>query len=213
MIYCTVCVGKQWVNKESEYIEEFAKNNELFVLTNCPEKFTNSRTKLYSRKEFSYFEKVNFILDLIKEYKTRITYIDANKISQYRVENKFKEGILYTKSILPWEHLDKYFIAPDTLSYISMVMEMISVKSISFKYPQENILSIPYFDRIDEAILDVKTIQPYLERYYNNVPKTKYLERYSKTGVGYAEGWSIGALAYKYKLPLEEINSKIYTVI
>ena len=54
MIYCTMCIGSKWVDVFKDSINRFAKNNELYVLTDIPEEFDNCNTVLYEKETFRY---------------------------------------------------------------------------------------------------------------------------------------------------------------
>ena len=64
-----------------DQIDKFIKTNQLHILTDTPNSFNYGTTHLYDRDVFSYYEKINFILSLSKQYNERITYIDTDCIS------------------------------------------------------------------------------------------------------------------------------------
>ena len=53
MIYSTLCVGKNWVNKHKDSVEKISKDNKIFVTTDEPNSFFNANTIQYTREEFS----------------------------------------------------------------------------------------------------------------------------------------------------------------
>ena len=214
MVYATMCVGKEWNREFKKSIKNFAENNILYILTDSPESYQNNLTVKYERKVFSYFEKIRFIFDIIKINSKRVTYIDANKIKKYNANILFNDEKIYTGRLFSLEHLYKYYFTSTTLSDIGLIFEKIGVKDLKHylssladkKYPREHILSVPYLINIEEIINDLKIIQPYLESYYNSVPRTPSLKRYSEVGVGYAEGWALVAIAIKYGLEIKSLN-------
>lgn len=213
MVYTTMCVSEEWNSKYRSNIEHFAKDSKLFVLTDYPETYKNSYTVNYKRKDFSYFEKVKFIFNTVKSLSTRVTYIDANKLTQYNTNIHFEDHAFYTGQVLSIQHLYKYFMTPSTLTDIGLIFDKIGIKNLNIKYPREHILSIPYSNSVEEILNDLEIIQPYLESYYNKVPKTQYLKRYSETGVGYAEGWAIVAISIKYGFEIKSLDWKKKSLI
>ena len=69
MIYATMCIGKEWIEKYKETINNFSNKNKLHILTDEPIHFKNCITDEYTRDVFSYYEKINFIFKLSKKYK------------------------------------------------------------------------------------------------------------------------------------------------
>jgi len=47
MIYATMCIGSSWVTKFKKSINEFGKNNTLYILTDSPDEFSNCETIIY----------------------------------------------------------------------------------------------------------------------------------------------------------------------
>ena len=61
-----MCIGSDWVSKHKTAINRFARQNKLFVLTDDETSFENCETISYTRNIFSYYEKINLILELLK---------------------------------------------------------------------------------------------------------------------------------------------------
>ena len=96
MIYATMCIGKEWIEKYKETINNFSNKNKLHILTDEPIHFKNCITDEYTRDVFSYYEKINFIFKLSKKYKERIYYIDADWLGSYDTNIKVDDDSLYT---------------------------------------------------------------------------------------------------------------------
>lgn len=210
MVYATMCIGEKWVDRHQRCINEFGKVNKIFVLTDIPTKFPNCETILYTRKIFSYYEKINLILQLSKEYKERIYYIDADWVAQYDTNLKVDSESIYSYINFdlrddPPNPLTVYFTETEKQVQKS-ILKKIGVDKLLVDYLGEAILLFPYKENIDEIIADSKILQTYLEDIYNNTSITNLrLNRYKK-GVGYAEGWGITALAVKYNIPIKEVK-------
>lgn len=213
MIYVTVCIGAKWNSEYKSSIQEFSRKNELYILTDFPELYDQKYTFKYERKVFSYFEKIKFIFKIIEGKRSRVTYIDANKLDQYNTGIIYNDQLIYTGQILSVQHVYKYFLTPSTLTDIGLIFDKIGIKNLNIKYPREHILSVPYIDSIEGIIKDLNTLQPYLEKYYNEIPRTQYLKRYSETGVGYAEGWSLVAISIKYGIGIKLLDWKKKSII
>ena len=50
----------------------------------------------YKRNVFSYYEKINFVLELSKKYKERITFIDTDGLDDYNTDFIFDDRTFYT---------------------------------------------------------------------------------------------------------------------
>jgi len=105
MIYSTLCVGKNWVNKHKDSVEKISKNNKIFVTTDDPGSFINANTIEYTREEFSYYEKIINLLKLCVEHKQRVTHFDVDLINTPKfdmvLENRctFSDNTIYSNRI------------------------------------------------------------------------------------------------------------------
>ena len=70
-----MCIGKEWVDKHKNIINNFSKYNKLHILTDSENEFKDCVKEKYTRDVFSYYEKINFIFKLSKKYKERIYYL------------------------------------------------------------------------------------------------------------------------------------------
>ncbi len=207
MIYATMCVGKKWVKKHKDQINKFSKTNTLHILTDDNTSFENCICHHYTREVFSYYEKINLILNLSKEYKERIYYIDADWIRDYDTTLRIDdEDTIYSYSVIDLKDKSSYIsrVVFEDTEVKDTIMKKIGIDTTINCYMGEAILLVPYNENIDDIISDSKILQKYLEETYHQNSKThKRLNRY-KDGIGYAEGWGITALAIKYNIPIKE---------
>jgi len=216
MIYCTMCIGEEWVDIYSPVINKFSRDREVFVLTDQPDKF-ECNTILYERDIFSYYEKILLVLNLIKSHKSRVTYIDVNSLRTFNPNIKTDDVTLFCAQLLSWEHMEKYFLTKSTKEDVSTILDKIKVKELKDFYIREHIFSFPFSNDIDDIINDATLMQPFFEEYFNVVPYTPHMERYSREGVGYAEGFAIQALAIRYNIDIKKMkwvaDEKSFSVI
>lgn len=215
MIYATMCIGEEWIDKYTDSINEFSKSNTLHILTDNINKFNNSIVHQYQRDVFSYYEKINFTLNLVKQYNQRITYIDCDWLSTYNTLLEYDNNSLYTYRIF---NLDEYndvteWFTDTEIDFRKSLLTNISSKGFIKEYVPEALISFPTVENIDDIIFDIKTLQPIIENTYNKKSlTTPRLNRY-KHGIGYAEGWSVSAVVLKYNIPLKTVDRRKKTII
>lgn len=214
MIYATMCVGRDWCEVHSSNINYFAKNNKLHILTDFPDYFNNCEIHPYKRDIFSYYEKLNHIINLLEELKTRITYIDADWISFLNTNLEYDMSSLYSYDIfkLNSELLQNYF-SEKNIEDLSKIFSMIGVNNVGNEYIPEALISFPYVNNIIEIKKDLKILQTPLENMYSYSPEQLRLKRYSKNGVGYGEGWALTAICVKYGIPFTSIDWRKKSII
>lgn len=206
MIFCTMCIGEKWVDMYSPAVNKFSRDREVFVLTDHPDKF-ECNTILYERDVFSYYEKINLVLNLIKTHQSRVTYVDANNIRNFNPNILVDDTSLYAGQLLDWEDMD-IFLTDSTEKDVLKILSLIGVEKLSDKYVREHIISIPTSIFIDYIIEDLEQLQPLFEDYFNSVPKTPAAKRYTRNGIGYAEGFALQAIAIKYSMEIKEMEYK-----
>ena len=208
MIYSTMCIGNEWVTKFKDSINKFGKDNTLYILTDLPEEFPNCETILYTRNEFSYYEKINLILDLLDTHKERITYIDADWLKHYNTNISFSDDCLYTYQIFYLNTKPIMFFFPELeLKKINKIVNLIGLEKFGNTYIPEAVLSFPYFNEFEEIKNDFNIMQNPIEDIYNKeVPVRTALRKYSKHGIGYGEGLAITAVADKYNLCVKDFG-------
>tara|TARA_B100000900_G_scaffold360226_1_gene332183 strand:+ start:7941 stop:8576 length:636 start_codon:yes stop_codon:yes gene_type:complete len=201
--FATMCIGKDWSFEWKDNIRQFHDKHKLHLLTDCSVWF-EFKTYDYESKEFSYYDKLIFLLDLMESNKKRITYLDVDKLEQYN-NIDYDTTSAYVYNVI------------DTPMYLSDVFEStrkeihnhLNIKNESNVYTQEALISLPYtseFKNIKKDIIELKDI---VERNFGNKkwdnPK---LNRYSKQGIGYGEGSALTAVLLKYNIPIVNVYSK-----
>ena len=215
MIYATMCIGKEWIEKYKETINNFSNKNKLHILTDEPIHFKNCITDEYTRDIFSYYEKINFIFKLSKKYKERIYYIDVDWLSSYNTDIEVNDNNLYTYTnfLLDDENIWTKFFTSKEIKIKENILSKIGIDRELKDYIGEALILFPYNENIDMIINDSKILQEYLENEYNKSSITSSrLDRYKK-GIGYAEGWGLTALVTKYNIPIKQIDWRKKTIL
>lgn len=227
MIFCTLCYGDYFAKKYSPDINKISENHSIYVYTNKPEYFKSSCNIIeYKRKDFSYFEKMVLIFNVMDKCKERVTYFDSDSIDTEQVQSmlngtnrKFEDETIYTYKI----HNNTGFTVKVISRNPSLVVLMKVYKELGFEhiicdYTHERILSVPYipnkFQRLKEGVLSVQSI------WEENWPKGKKWEGYpedetgthennkwSQFGCGYGEGGALSLYAKKLGIKLGRIVS------
>jgi hypothetical protein len=211
MMYCTLVYGKKLHDLYFEELDNFSKTNNLVILTDQPDYFLNSKTILYKRNEFSYYEKLPFILSLVKEHKERVVYFDVDSIDLVKDKNfGFDNKSAYSYKIFKnTDYTDTQLRTDDGLNILCDIYSELGYEMCD--YLHERIISIPYSQKIDKMFKEIVKLQPVFEENYSKGKQWKSYDfkRYSKIGCGYGEG---GALSIILKnnniniLPLIEKN-------
>ena len=199
-----MCIGEKWVDIHSPAINKFSRDKEVFVLTDQPDKF-ECNTILYEREVFSYYEKISLVLNLIKTHQSRVTYVDANNIRNFNPNILVDDTSLYAGQLLDWKDMDM-FKTDTTEVDVLKILSTIGIEKLYDKYIREHIISIPSSIFIDYILEDIKELQPLFEDYFGSVPKTPAVERYTKSGVGYGEGFALQAIAMKYSMEIKQMK-------
>ena len=215
MIYATMCIGKEWVDKHKNIINNFSKHNKLHILTDSENEFKDCVKEKYTRDVFSYYEKINFIFKLSKKYKERIYYIDVDWLGSYDTNIKVDDNSLYTYTnfLLNEKNVVTDFFTEKEWKIKETILSKIGVNGELKDYIAEALIFFPYNKNINEIISDSKILQEYLEKEYNEFSVTsKRLDRYKK-GIGYGEGFGLTALVTKYKIPIKQIDWRKKTIL
>jgi len=196
MVYCTFIYGKELHDLYSTKLDEFSKKCNLQILTDRPEYFSNANTVLYERNEFSYYEKLPFLLSLIKEYKERVLFFDVDSLDLIEDKNfGFDKTSAYSYYIFKNSNYtekqlrEEYGLDILCDIYLELGYEMCD-------YLHERVISIPYSEKIDKIYKELIKLKPIFEKKY---PKGKdwddvNFQKYSKTGCGYGEGGALSVI-------------------
>jgi len=215
MIYSTMCIGTEWCTKYAQNINAFSKNNKVYVLTDKPSYFQNCNYIEYKRDVFSYYEKINLITNLLETYKERITYVDADLLdTRINTEFVYDSDSLYTYDVYDSNdgRITKYFGEYEK-SKILEVFSNINLSNLPNFYIDEKIISLPYLDKLSDITEDINTLQPLLENLLGSVPMNENLDKYSKIGIWYGEGWVLNAICSKYNIHAKSLDWIKKTII
>ena len=232
MIFSTLCIGEEWCKNYSDQLNELASKHKVYVLTDFPSYFNDCNTILYTRNEFSYYERLVNLFKVCLENKQRVTHIDANKINhekfQMILSNDFRGFDNYTIYCARIFHNEAYPLSiahrNPTLAVFTEAME--SIEGVNFKkcnYIDEKIISIPYNETTNKLFKLVESVQTMWEKLY---PKNKFWEgipnddtgthesnKWSKQGCGYGEGGALSIFAKQLNINKEVIKSGYKIII
>jgi len=199
--FATMCIGKNWVFDHKDHIIEFHNKHKLHLLTDCGDSFDFKSYK--HDKEFSYYDKLIFLLDIMTLKKKRITYLDVDKLRHYDFKINFDDSSCYTYNIVPTPKLSNVFEKTR-----QQIHTHLKIKNTSEIYVQEGLISLPYtsdFKNIKKDIIELKSIveSNFGNRKWNN----QKLNRYSKHGIGYGEGSALTAVLLKYNINVVNVYS------
>lgn len=202
MVYCTLIYGKDWHEKYARTIREEAELNDIYILTSHPEYFNECRyVEKYPREEFSYYEKLNWVLSLVKKLKQRVTYIDADWVYNLAIEVEAEEDMVYTNQFSIAGRYLKNLTETGRQHLRDLFLEAKYTWEDN-NYLSEKIISIPYMpDRLDKIIQDIVYLQPFFENTHNADSKLpRPYKRYVGVGVGFAEGAALTAVLDEHKI-------------
>lgn len=197
--FATMCIGKEWCFEWKDEINEFSNNHTLHLLTDCENWFDFETYK--HDKEFSYYDKLIFLLDIMSLKKKRITYLDVDKLHYYG-NIDYDDLSCYTYNITTTPiHLSNVFQTTRT-----QIHKYLKLKNTSEIYVQEGLISLPYTSQFKNIKKDILELQSIVE---NNFGKRKWnnskLNRYSKNGIGYGEGSALTAVLLKYNINIVNV--------
>lgn len=199
--FATMCIGKDWVFDWKDEITEFHNKHNLHLLTDCSEWFDFESYKY--NKEFSYYDKLIFLLDIMTLKKKRITYLDVDKLQQYNsIDYDEKSCYVYNTTTTPIK------LSNEFASTREEIHKHLNIKNTSEIYVQEALISLPYTHDFENIKKDILELQPIVERNFGNRKwNNSKLNRYSKYGIGYGEGSALTAVLLKYNIDIVNVYS------
>ena len=199
--FATMCIGKEWVFDWKDNITDFLNKHKLHLLTDCEDVFDFKSYKY--NKEFSYYDKLIFLLDVMSLKKKRITYLDADKLHQYR-NIDYDETSCFVYNTTKWPES----LTPTFKKVKSEIHEYLNTEDNDDIYAQEALISLPYTDDFENIKKDILELQPIVERNFGNRKwNNSKLNRYSKYGIGYGEGSALTAVLLKYNIDIVNVYS------
>ena len=200
--FATMCIGKELAFDWNKDITSFSNFKKINILTDCSEWFI-SDTYEYKKKEFSYYDKLIFLMDLMESKRKRITYIDVDKLQYYgNIDYDDESCYVYNITSTPI-HLSNVFE-----STRKEIHNHLNIKNESDIYVQEALISLPYTSEFENIKKDIIELQPIVERNFSNRAwKNQKLNRYSRHGICYGEGSALTAVLLKYNIPIVNVYS------
>ena len=197
-----MCIGKELVFDWKKDVTAFNNFKKLNILTDCSGWFI-SDTYEYKKKEFSYYDKLIFLLDLMESKRKRITYIDVDKLQYYgNIDYDDESCYVYNITSTPI-HLSNVFE-----STRKEIHNHLNIKNESDIYAQEALISLPYTSEFENIKKDIIELQPIVERNFGNRKwNSPKLNNYSRYGIGYGEGSALTAVLLKYNIPIVNVYS------
>jgi len=225
MIFCTVCVGDYWSKKYSSDINKISENNTIYVYTNKPEYFKSSCNIIqYKRKDFSYFEKLVLLFNLIDKHKERVTYFDCDSTYLNQVQlmlngthKEFNNETIYSHEIYEYENYPlKTLLRNPSFALLIKVYKELGFENVICRYIHERIISIPYisskFNELKENVLKVQSIWEEnwsIGKKWIGYPidetGTHECNRWSRYGCGYGEGGALSIYCKQLDINSEKI--------
>lgn len=210
MVYCTFIYGKELHDLYSTKLDEFSTKYNLQVLTDKPDYFLNANTTLYERNEFSYYEKLPFLLSLVKKYKERVLFFDADSIDlidgkEFGFDNRsaYSYQIFKNTNYTESELRTNYGLGVLCDIYSELGYEMCD-------YLHERIISIPNTKKIDKIYTEILNLQSLFEKKYPKGIKwvNHDFKKYSKVGCGYGEGGALSVVLKNNNINVKSLVEK-----
>jgi len=199
--FATMCIGKDWVFDWKDEIIEFHNKHKLHLLSDTGDWFHFESYKY--NKEFSYYDKLIFLLDIMTLKKKRITYLDVDKLQQYNsIDYDDSSCYVYNTTTTPIK------LSNEFESTRKEIHKHLNIENTSEIYAQEALISLPYTDDFENIKKDILELQPIVERNFGNRKwNNSKLNRYSKYGIGYGEGSALTAVLLKYNIDIVNVYS------
>jgi hypothetical protein len=225
MIFSTLCVGNKWVQRYSKTIDRIGKSHQIHVCSDYPESFVHCHTIRYSRKDFSYYEKIVNLLKLSVKYKQRVTHFDADNINLDKFKLllddnfiPFDSNTIYTNKLHKNEEIKLSIVqANPSLVLFMKVIQDLDCNFVICNYIDEKIISVPYIKGTSELLLNyIINVQTLWEnlwhkgRVWNGNPHNEdgvqECNKWSNIGCGYCEGGALSLYAKKLNIKIDEIK-------
>lgn len=208
MIYATMIVGEEYCKKYYPQVLEASSSNEVYILTDHPELFPECNTVYYNKDVFSYFDKLIFLAELTLEKKKRVTFIDCDWFKNLGSSISIKEDTFYTYWVYTLSDLKGMTLYEFGVDLMIKVLNDNGYKVDYEDYIGEAVLSLPYSSKVESVLEDLIALKSPWEKAFSQSIDTEHstLLRYSKYGVGYAEGGALTAVLRKHSIPYEGVT-------
>jgi hypothetical protein len=207
MIYATMCIGSKWCEEYYNSINTFAKTETVHILTDNPTYFPNCINHFYNRDVFSYYEKLNHIINLSSKFKKRITYVDADWLSKVNTNLEYDDMSLYCYH--HYNLIDTDFIkvfGDGFKEKIKPLLSKVGLNTIGDRYIPEAFISFPYLNNITDISKDISILQDPLEKMFSTSDRDRTKKYVADGKIGYGEGCSLTILCEKYKINIIPTN-------
>jgi len=205
----TVCaVGDKYVENTLSSIDRFSSNHwDIHILTDKPNKFTKFKTYLYTNTVFSYFDKLLFSLNVVKNTGIGVTLIDADKL--HLISDKFiQESHNYSEfkyySINRWAPYFSNIQFNGGWKIVYEYFKYLDMDTSKIKNFWEEVFYFPYsIFHHHQLNKDLETLKPIFE--YRSI-----IDEWPRPGLGEGEGVAIGFLLEKYKFKYSKFDCEVF---
>lgn len=212
-VYATVVYGEEFNTKYSKTVNDFGKDNSLFVLTDRPELYDYCNVidyyKFTGRNSFSYYYKNILLLHLVIHLQTRVTYVDADYVNKNLNKDFVDDNTSVFTSEIMFDSLTIEDVKNLNLFHYSNILSKHSINALDTFYPTEAFISFPYREDIDQIYHMCLNLQKDIEDTFNSDTcdwSGTLLERYPKYGIGFGEGTAMVILMNKFNLNIKGIQ-------
>lgn len=211
---CTTIVGDKFHDRYHERINNYGNDVSIDILTDKPESYTNCKTTLYNKTPFSYYDKMMFLLDCVRKYKSRVTHLDVDWFFTLDHNIKLEKNTFYTYHIFNYNRPAETTRSPKNYELLVRVLNTILVNNgydpkLYKNSIGEAFMSLPYHRKFNELYSRVKDMQIDFESSLNS--KTGFSSSYNKyqnTGVGYNEGMALTTVMDYLGIKYKELHEK-----
>lgn len=197
-----VSVGEEYCKMCEPHIERLTKNFQIEILTDNVKLFGEVKKYYYPYKIFSYFDKILFPLKLVEKYKENVLYVDVKWLGDINDEfllsfNKNDDEFLYSDhwGMFKEDHWEKWTNFLDfKFDYFNPLYEYLG--PVDFETIWENIIYIPYNNKISDLIYEIEKLKPVME-YMSVIGNHKYKDKGIGNGEGLALSYALNKCDFK----------------
>ena len=183
MKICSVSVGRDFCEKYSQRVKQFApKNIDLIILTDYPEYFDFCNTILYTEDVFSYFSKNTLISNIAEKYKSDVLYIDIDSFHIVDIKKINSHNFLYNKLWVDYPY-SKLNELPQAILDFYKINGNIEIENMN-----EYVFYLPYSNKVKKLKQDLIEIKKIWDNETKNSEPKGNAKKYSKFGIGWGEG-------------------------
>jgi hypothetical protein len=206
-VVALVAVGREYVEEIVSYYNRLKKSGyDVKVLTDHPQEFQSDDATLYTKRIFSYFDKLYFALELVKKYNRTVIFVDGREsIAEWMIErytNNITADCIYAED---WE-LGGFlqYTNEATFEYLTKYLSTYNIPIKDYPTIYEHI--VVFNKTIDyQLVIDqLEQLQPVFD--YMAVLNCKL---YNKPFIlGHAEGLALSIVLDQNNITLQKIIIK-----